>query len=203
MNKIKYDFIEIGTSDFETEIQNCNEEFGLSIEPIDFYLNRLPNKKNVTKINAAVSNFNGFVDVYFLSEEVIESFKLPEYVKGQNSIGYPHPEILKSWSGKGLTVNHISKKKVEVINFEKIINQYNVGGLILLKIDTEGHDCVILEDYLEYTKDKKYLLAEKIIFESNILSDQNRVKSIINRFLSLNYKLIKTGENTILEKINC
>lgn len=37
--RINCDFIEIGTSDFETEIQNANDNtIGFSIEPLPFYL---------------------------------------------------------------------------------------------------------------------------------------------------------------------
>lgn len=40
------DFIEIGTSNFDTLIQTCSDDaFGISIEPLNFYLNDLPNKK--------------------------------------------------------------------------------------------------------------------------------------------------------------
>ena len=49
--KIKYDFIEVGTSDFHTLIQECSDEsVGLSVEPISKYLDRLPNKPNVSKV---------------------------------------------------------------------------------------------------------------------------------------------------------
>lgn len=197
---MKYDFIEIGTSDFDTEIQNCDDnKQGLSIEPLKHYLDALPDKKNVTKVNAAVSNYNGFVYVYYLNEETIKKFNLPSYVKGQNSIGNPHPEIL-NWFKNGLRNEDISKKSVPVINFETIITKYNVESLDLLKIDTEGHDCTIMEDYLNYVVNKPNLLAKKIIFESNILSDKNLVDSIIQKCVSLGYSIISTGENTILTK---
>lgn len=197
---MKYDFIEIGTSDFDTEIQNCDDDkIGLSIEPLIHYLDNLPNKKNVTKVNAAVSNYNGFVDIYYLNEEIIKKFDLPDYVKGQNSIGNPHPEILH-WFVRGLTNEDISKKNVPVINFETIFKKYNVESLELLKVDTEGHDCIIMEDYLGYVSNNHNLLAKKIIFESNILSNQASVNSIINKCVSLGYTIVKTGENTILTK---
>lgn len=197
---MKYDFIEIGTSDFDTEIEKCDDnKYGISIEPIDYYLERLPNKKNVKKINAAVSNYLGVVDVFYLNEETIKKFNLPDYVKGQNSIGIPHPEILK-WDRIGLTINDITKKEIRVINFKTIIEENNVTSIDLLKIDTEGHDCIIMRDYLSFVEHREDLLAKIIIFESNSLSNQNEVKNIIERCLLLGYELIKTGENTILEK---
>lgn len=197
---MRYDFIEIGTSDFDTEIQNCDDDkIGLCIEPIDFYLNNLPNKKNVKKVNAAVSNHLGKIDVYYLNEDTIKKFNLPYYVKGQNSIGSPHPEILK-WANIGLTIDDISKKEVNVINFKYIVEKYDVTSIDLLKIDTEGHDIIIMSDYLSFVEDKKELLADNIIFESNSLSDQNLVNDIINRCVSLGYEILKRGENTILKK---
>ena len=39
---IDYDFIEIGTSDFQTLIEEASDEaIGLSVEPISYYLNKL------------------------------------------------------------------------------------------------------------------------------------------------------------------
>lgn len=44
------DFIEIGTSDFDTIIQSNTYKHGLSIEPIKYYIDRLPNKEGVKKL---------------------------------------------------------------------------------------------------------------------------------------------------------
>lgn len=197
---MRYDFIEIGTSDFDTQIQNCDDNtIGLSIEPIKYYLDRLPNKKNVKKVNCAISDYNGFVDVYYLSDETIKKFNLPSYVKGQNSIGKPHPENF-AWTRIGLTVDDITKTNVTVKNFETIVKEFNVESIDYLKIDTEGHDCVILNDYINFCEKEPNLFANKIEFESNILSNQNEVKNIIDKLINFNYTLIQTGENTILVK---
>ena len=64
---MKYDFIEIGTSDFDTLIQSSNTTTkGISIEPLKFYLDNLPNNDNIIKSNYAVSNFNGKIDIYYV-----------------------------------------------------------------------------------------------------------------------------------------
>jgi hypothetical protein len=39
---------------------------------------------------------------------------------------------------------------------------------LFLKIDTEGHDCVILNNYIDHCKTNKDLLAKKILFETNM-----------------------------------
>jgi FkbM family methyltransferase len=197
---MRYDFIEIGTSDFDTELQKSDDNTtGISIEPIKFYLDRLPNKKNVLKINAAVSNYNGSIDVFYVSDETIQKFGLPDYVKGQNSIGSPHPEVLK-WGHLGLTIDNITSEKVTVINFETIFKNHNVDSVGFLKIDTEGHDCVIMGDYIDYCSANKILVADKIMFESNMLTNSDVISNTINRCVELGYKLISRGENTILSK---
>ena len=68
-----YDFIEIGTSNFETLIQNATNEKGLSVEPLKYYLDCLPDKTNVKKINVAITDepLCDTVDFYYIPENVI------------------------------------------------------------------------------------------------------------------------------------
>lgn len=43
---VDLDFIEIGTSDFDTLIESSNDNtHGISIDPVNIYLNKLPTKK--------------------------------------------------------------------------------------------------------------------------------------------------------------
>ena len=196
---MKCDFIEIGTSDFDTEIQICDDNaIGLTIESIKFYLDRLPNKKNVIKINSAMSNYNGFTDVYYVNDDMINKFNLPSYIKGQNSIGSPHPEI-KHFYKFGLIENDISKENVVVKNFENLFNEFKIESINLLKIDTEGHDCIILNDYIDFSIKNNKKLANKILFETNVLSNINEVNDVIKKCVNYGYEIISTGENTILQ----
>ena len=48
---MKYDFIEIGTSDFDTLLETTTNKIGISIEPLKFYLDSLPNNDKVIKVN--------------------------------------------------------------------------------------------------------------------------------------------------------
>ena len=51
-NNKHFNFVEIGTSDFDTEIQKAGDsDVGLSVEPLKKYLDRLPNKPNCVKVN--------------------------------------------------------------------------------------------------------------------------------------------------------
>jgi hypothetical protein len=62
-----YDFIEIGTSCFDTLIEKSSDvKVGISIEPIKYYCDKLPNKKNVIKLNKGISDQNGFFGLSML-----------------------------------------------------------------------------------------------------------------------------------------
>jgi hypothetical protein len=84
--KMFLDFIEVGTSDFDTLIENADDEtLGISIDPVGPYLDLLPNPRNCIKLNAAISNFEGEISVYYVSPEKIKSLNLPEFVRGCSS----------------------------------------------------------------------------------------------------------------------
>tara|TARA_R110002153_G_scaffold260653_2_gene420764 strand:- start:2291 stop:2896 length:606 start_codon:yes stop_codon:yes gene_type:complete len=196
---MKYNFIEIGTSDFRTLIQTCDDETkGLSIEPLQYYLNRLPNKKNVTKVNYAISNKEDLIDIYYVSSDNIKKFKLPMWVRGCNSINNPHPSIKKLL--KEQHDNVISIQKVKCITWGTLINEFNVSSIDFLKIDTEGHDHIILEEYYNLCINIPSLWANKIIFEMNVLSNMEALSSLITKFKNIGYQGIKHPDDYELIK---
>ena len=197
-----YDFIEIGTSDFETEIEKCDDNsIGLSIEPLINYLNKLPNKKLVTKVNCAVSNYDGKVNIFYVSEENIEKHNLPDGFKGCNTINKPHPITKGFVFGYSVPDEAISSIEVEVKSVKTLFEEYNVESIKYIKVDTEGHDCVIINDYFDVCIKNNHLFADKILFESNQLSDQNEVQKIIDKFIENGYNLEHRAQDTILVKI--
>lgn len=179
-----FDFIEIGTSDFRTLIGK-NNGVGISIEPIKGYLDNLPEDDNVIKLNCGISNYIGETKIYYVKPDDILKNKLPNWVRGCNSINNPHPTILNLLGDKHDDI--ITIDIVKIINWEKLINDYNIETIDLLKIDTEGHDAIILKDYYDNCLNNTKLLAKKIIFENNILSDTTLVDNVINLFKNIGY----------------
>lgn len=171
---MKYNFIEIGTSDFETLIENTTNEFGLSIDAVDLYLDKLPNKPNVTKLNCGISNKSGHCEVFYVDPSDIEKYNLPWYLKGCNSIDKPHKVTQRELEKNGLT--HLLKsKKIPLLTWQELVESYNVDEVEFLKIDAEGHDYIIVQNLLEFSN----VFPETIIFESNELtSEEDRVKTI-------------------------
>ena len=181
-NKVIYDFIEIGTSDFHTLIESAEDNtVGLSIEPIWSYLTSLPHKENVTKINAAMSDSNGTLSIYHVTREKINEYGLPFWVRGCNSVNGPH-EYARQKIGEQLYDSIVSITEVRKINWETLIREQRIGGVGFLKIDTEGHDHVILKDYLNECIKNPSLYADKIRFEYNESSNKKELDILINLF---------------------
>jgi FkbM family methyltransferase len=194
---MRLDYIEIGTSDFGTLVETLNGN-GISIEPLSFYLNKLPNKENNTKLNAAVSDKEGEEIIYYVSPDDISRYNLPDWIKGCNSIKSPHPSVVNVLNETNLT--HLYKKElIKVITWDNIIREHNVISVDFLKIDTEGHDTVILNSILD---SKLNILPNKILFESNILSKREDIDNILLRLKDKGYVIKEEYDDGILVEMS-
>ena len=196
MKLVNYNFIEIGTSNFETLIEKANDNtMRISVDAVKYYINQLPEKPNVKKINMGISNKNTILDVYYIPEKVIYDKNLPKWFKGCNCIGEYHPLHIKH------NVSHLCIiEQVKVIPCYELFYKNKVKNVNFFKIDTEGHDCVILKSlyyYISYLPSIFY--PQKILFESNEHTKKEDVDEIIQLFCNLGYKLQSRGYDTILE----
>ena len=197
---MNYDFIEVGTSDFDTLIQDATDQcIGLCIEPIKFYLDRLPNKPNVKKINSAIS-FDGKVGrdkVYYIPLETIQKHNMPLWIRGCNSIGdYHYQHKVRNLQ------EFVETIEVDVIPLRDIFEHHNVEQLKTLKLDTEGGDSYILQSFIPFLKDRlKENYPQTIEFETNILTPAEVVNETIELYVELGYRVAQRGvgeQNTIL-----
>lgn len=195
---IDYDFIEIGTSDFRTLIEGASDDtVGISVEPIKYYLEKLPVKKNVTKVNCAIAfdNQQRQSKIYYVKDDVIAQHKLPHWLKGCNSIEDFHYQHKKLGIQDLVTIDTIDQ-----IPIGKLLEDHRVRQVKFLKIDTEGGDCYILEHLKTYLEGKdKVFYPKEIFFESNILSKADLVQKTIDNYRQIGYDLkSKTQEDTHL-----
>lgn len=190
---MKYNFVEIGTSDFDALIQSATDTTrGISIEPIQYYLDRLPSPAEVIKLCCAVSTTNqsAMLEMYYVPEVAIREHGLPEWLRGCNSIGGYHLQHKK------LAIEHlVNMTHVPCYPLSQILEQHQVTELDLLKIDTEGQDSDILLNFAN----NMTVRPRRIEFESNELSDQSRVRQVIDCYVRLGYSVIHTGSDTVLE----
>ena len=198
-NKIDYDFIEIGTSNFHALIIDCSDDtVGLSIEPLQVYLDGLPNKPNVTKVAAAISDQDGEIEMFHIPKPTIHQHNLPIWVQGTNSVSKPH-EFARKTLGEEFYDSIVSIDKVPTLSWSTLVSRYNINTIDYLKTDTEGHDHVILKSYLEECNRNPKLFANKILFEYNETSDKVALDSIINSLT--NYEIEYLEEDVLLKKI--
>ena len=180
--------IEIGTSDFDTK---AGVEFGLFIEPVKYYYDRLP---MCLKENVAISDYTGESVFYYVTEEQINDYnqkkqkKIPIWLKGCVSIHKPHEKLLQYFD-----ITELQKDTVRVVKIKSLIDKYNINEIEFLKIDAEGHDCIILNNFLDEVK----ILPKKIQFESNSLSEPLEIEKLINRLSSIGYDVEKLAKDTI------
>jgi hypothetical protein len=193
---MKYSFLEIGTSDFNTLIeQSLDNEKGIAVEPILEYLDKLPNKKNVIKLNYAVGaeNCKDTVEIFFIPEETILAKNLPNWLKGCNSIEKMHPQHVKL----GLT-DLVSKKIIKQISIIELFKDYQIYPLDHLKIDTEGLDCDLLLSLSKFLKD---LTVEnhpkRITFEVNSLTDKEKLSTVLDCYKNLGYIQHRIGKQDL------
>jgi glycosyltransferase involved in cell wall biosynthesis len=200
-NSHTLDFIEIGTSDFSTEIQEAMGRTGLSIEPIQHYLDALPDVEGVTKIRAAVSDYDGYINVYNVHPDLIKKYQLPDWVRGCNSVNNYHPTVLKIILEKRLDERELFRvERVPVMTFSTLIKKHNVRGCRYLKIDTEGHDVVILNSYLECVTRGEFSLAPKIQFEATELTPSKVTDAMIEKMKTFGYTSFRReGDNIVAE----
>jgi FkbM family methyltransferase len=196
---MKFDFIEIGTSNFETLIEICdNSSIGISIEPIKEYLDMLPNKENVIKLQCGISDINSTVDLYHVELSDINKYGLPDWVRGCNSIINPHPST--KYILKELNLEHLMKKVTcEVITWDTLVKKFNIECVDFLKIDTEGHDCYIIKNIIN---SNSQVLPKTIQFENNILTNSELFKSTLEILNKNGYRVLdESRENVFAEKI--
>lgn len=179
--------IEIGTSDFRTQ---AGQVVGIFIEPAKYYFDRLP---ECNKINCAISNYEGEIDIYYLTDEEITRYNLPKWVRGCNSVNVPHPSVITILTERCIPIEVIRFDRMSVRRIKSIIDEHNVTHIDFLKIDTEGHDCIILNDFLD-TVD---FLPKKIQFEANVLSDRIDVFAICKRLSINGYNIERINDDII------
>ena len=205
-----YDFVEIGTSDWDTLIEKADDsKIGVSIEPFQIYLDKLPDRKNVTKICAAISDEEGEVDIHYIPQENIEKYRLPSWVKGTPRLYERHPFVLKLLANeaednpleKAIDPDNIyAKMTIKVRRLKSIIDQFNIKFIKILKIDTEGMDGRILLDYFRCCEHGGYPFPFCVQYEHVLLSSKERLY-ILSEAQRFGYLVQEERlENTILIK---
>jgi len=164
------------------------------IEPVEYLFNILKynyNEKyknnNFLFINKAVSNFIGKIEMTIPSQKN-NFLELPFYASQLSSINPYHVKLHLP--------NIITEKiEVETTTLNNIVDEFKIKEIELLHIDTEGHDYEILMNYNFKIKPKTIIFEHK--HSDGFLKNGIRLKTILNRLYSINYKLTYKNEEDI------
>ncbi len=182
-----FDFIDIGTSDFDTSLQVAlpNDKI-LLVEPISIYLNSLPNGENIYKENCAVGKDFSKIEIYYVPEQTIKELNLPDWVKGSNSIGQYHPIVKNLLEVNNISLDVVKKEKVNIVPISFLIDKYKIASITSLKIDTEGYDHFIVEQIYQLVE--KGMDIKVIKFEYNAaFNNTDILDELVIKFKNIGY----------------
>jgi hypothetical protein len=174
--RVHFDFIEIGTSSFHTLLQSRPaHERGLSVDPMLVHLNKLPSRKRKVRVHAAISEASGSTTVFFIDPHDISAHRLPFWLSGCNMIGQPHRLASRELEQRGLG-RLMRNTSVRVLSLRSLLEAFCVGSIGTLKIDTEGHDTVIMRSLFDDVLAHGLLRAppERVKYEANWLDAPRR-----------------------------
>jgi FkbM family methyltransferase len=135
--------------------------------------------KNLTFVNAAVSNYDGFGSLF---------------------CGTTTPHFtLNSQKAKDMFCVEPVAKEVQIVSPKSIIEKYNVTKLDLLQIDAEGHDFTIIKAFPFNVLKPSVIRFEYV----NLSYDNEGESSVINFFNSKGYTVkINREEGDMIAILN-
>jgi len=148
----------IGNTPNDFLYNNINPNFKyIMIEPVPYLFNKLKENyklyNNITFLNIAISNHDGFIDLYIPSEKN-DFTKLVYYT---NQLASTNKEHITTFVPECI----VDKINIECKTLNTIIKDYNIKEIEYLYSDTEGHDYDILMNL-----DLSLIRPKNIIFEN-------------------------------------
>ena len=134
------------------------------------YLDRLPTHAGLSKLNAAVLGFSphpATATVHFITPEDLHNNypALPPWLRGCNTVGMTHPQILEILSKNNLM--HLYKhEEVALMSVGEVLLLGGACRTKVLKIDVEGHDANLLLGYADFLWRNAGCWADQIVYES-------------------------------------
>jgi len=196
-----YDFIEIGTSDFDTLVeQDWPEDVrGICVEPSAAFLDSVLERPNVIKANVAIGSGNGIAPLYCVEEKDVPDYLLAQFkFRGACTLYNLHPFVLGCVAMDHIAEELIKEEIVQVVTWETFVNTYDVTSIGHLKIDAEGHDIIILRQYLDYCAKYPECLADKIEFEMQTYVWGELIREASERLAVLGYTELRMGRDDAL-----
>lgn len=196
---MEYKFVDIGCSFFGTSVDeyglNVN---GLLVEPYSNAFDLLPSSNTVKKIQVAISDKRGIMDMW-----VPVVSQLPDrYYTHQEMVNLKqqNQSLCDSYCNYGsvslydkhycIDAHNVPKQmeRCDAITFYDLCNQFQIEKIDKLKIDTEGHDHIILRQVIDLIKEGKLTINHTIAFEYNVLSNKPMLDEMVDELELLGFR---------------
>jgi FkbM family methyltransferase len=189
-----YDFLEIGTSDFDTYTQNYPKKRVISVEPLGEYLDALPEHPGHIKVRSAICDQYEETDqsIYYIPDQAIKANNLAWWLRGCNKVGGYHP--------KHIGLEHfVRTQPIHMMTIDELFRRYSIKRVDHIKIDTEGYESSILNGlYKKLIKEQKENWPRTIQYEINANSQPDKIIQVTSKFLQMGYKVSDVGEDIVL-----
>lgn len=186
-----FDFVEIGTSNFNSLSQekSASTQKGISVDAISDYLSQLPNHENVFKVNSGIRGLRhvqNHVEVYYIDQQDIKQYNLPDWLVGCNSVGKPHATAWHILQIENLT-SLMKSKTIPQLSLWDLLHKFGVCSVSFFKTDVEGLDGELMIGLAEFLWTYPCCDIQKISYEANELSDKNSLSSAATALESLGF----------------
>lgn len=150
-------FIEIGAADFDSMF-NAKNWRGIICEPHPYFYNKLTQSSqnpNITILDVAVGSKSGVAEMYVPTKEYIEAVENNEeqnWARGVGSV-IPHPTGAQPKLKNAIQTYNLNEEEVaqtisvKMTTLDAIVSTFGYDTIDFLKIDAEGYDVVIIENY--------------------------------------------------------
>ena len=164
---------------------------GIFVEPIPAQFERLKLLYNNTKSiceNAAISDYNGSINMLTIDQKAIDDGQIHSCFGGMSAI-YPPKNGLASAGDAEVVKKYGKLVEVPCITPETLFTKHNISKIDIISIDTEGHDLIVLKNI-----DIKKYNPKVIRIEYINLSEEDQ-KTAIEYLENNNYIYNVIGQN--------
>ena len=116
------------------------------------------------------------------------------YAKSMSSIDRPSPDLVPMLRSVG-RLDLLGRRKISVLNWAKLCEQYGVASVDVVQLDCEGKDCSILRGLLAHCKTHPSAYPRVVQFETNHLTEVSEVEKTLESLKSVGYTVRSWNDN--------
>ena len=187
-------FIEIGTSDFDTLHKLTDNGWtGVFIEPVKHLFDNLKKVDGCHFFNGAIHTYDGEITIKYMTN--------PQE-QWERGIGY-----VDDFSGNTVISNRFwqedfknqSESIVPCLTLDSLLKKYNIQEIDFLKIDTEGSEWKIMENFSWSIKPKvlkvEFVHWESVRSESGEAINHGKIEEWITKLSEMGYLVYKEDQD--------